>query len=94
MGAEEIDPPPPAPGIAGLGAVWSFPPESSERGRRASLSPAPAFEGRGAGVGVGGAHEFVPLPRTRGRPGLQLGSPRLQEVGLRGVGVEVEENSP
>ena len=34
------------PGTAWHGAVWSFPPESSEKGRRASHTPAPAFEGR------------------------------------------------
>ena len=61
MGAEEIEPPPTTPGTARHGAVWSFPPKSSERGRGASLTPAPAFEGRGAGVGVGvrGTHGFV-----------------------------------
>lgn len=56
MGVEEIEPLCPAPR---LGAVWSFPLESLERGSLASLTPAPAFEGRGAGVGVGGAHGFV-----------------------------------
>lgn len=65
MGAEKVDPHPHPrllarpPGTAWHGPVWSFPPESLERGRRASHTPAPAFEGHGAGVGVEGAHEFV-----------------------------------
>lgn len=69
-----------------------FPMESSETGRRANLKPALSFEGRGAGAGVG-THTDLSSASHRGRPRLQLGSPRLHKVVFRGVGVGEESST-